>query len=139
VAASPHTPPVLLPRQDIRGGPILEPSPEPVETVERQADTTAPSPGVRTARWVTLGATGVFLAAGIIGLLVHEHEVGVFNKLTCGVDPMTGNVINRPNPNQGAFCRKLVDNASAGRTVGIVGLAGAGLLAVTSAVLFLAF
>jgi hypothetical protein len=141
VAAAPRPSPNLLPRQDIRGGPVLEPTPErePVETVDRQADPTGPSPGLRTARWVALGATGVFLATGITGFVIHEHEVGVFNKLTCGVDSMTGNVINRPNPNQGSFCRKLVDNASTGRTVGIVGLAGAGLLAVTSAVLFLAF
>jgi hypothetical protein len=141
LATAPLPSPTLPSGRDIRGGPVLEPTPErePVETVDRQADSAGPSPGLRTARWVALGATGVFLATGITGLIIHEHEVGVFNKLTCGVDAMTGNVINRPNPNQGSFCRKLVDNASTGRTVGIVGLAGAGLLAVTSAVLFLAF
>jgi hypothetical protein len=138
-APRPSTPPLLVPRPIASGGPLLEPTPEQPEAVERSAEPSTTSPGMRTARWVMLGATGVFLAAGITGLVVHEHEVGLFNKVSCRVDPSTGNVINGAKGASPGYCRMLVDNANTGRTVGIVGLAGAGLLAVTSAVLFLAF
>jgi hypothetical protein len=125
-------------RVDVAGGPVIEPVREEPDPADRPAPEGA-SAGLRTARWVVLGATGVFLAAGIAGLVIHEHEVGVFNKMSCRVDPVSGNIVSRSMPGTEAYCRMLVDNANNGRTVGIVGLAGAGLLGITSAVLFLAF
>lgn len=128
----------LAGRADVAGGPVIEPVREEMDPADRPAPE-EPSAGLRTARWVVLGATGVFLAAGIAGVVIHEHEAGIFNRMSCRVDAITGNVVNRGMPGSEAYCRTLVDNANTGKTVGIVGLAGAGLLGITSAVLFLAF
>lgn len=122
----------------VSGGPVITPVRDEAEPPDHPTPE-GPSPGLRTARWVMIGATGAFLAAGIAGLIIREHEVGMFNASNCGIDPVNGNVVNRPKPASIGYCRTVVDNANTGRTVGIVGLAGAGLLAVTSAVLFLAF
>jgi hypothetical protein len=138
-ASAPTLPPprALPTRGDLAGGPVIEPVREELDPADRPPPE-GPSSGVRTARWVVLGATGVFLATGIAGVVIHEHEVGVFNKMSCRVDPNSGNVVTAM-PGAAAYCRMLVDNANTGKTVGIVGLAGAGLLGITSAVLFLAF
>jgi hypothetical protein len=108
---------------------------DPFDSTDRPPPEPGPSPGVRTARWVVLGATGVFLAAGIAAVVVSEHETRLFNQ-GCAIDPLGNIVVKNSTP---AFCRQVHDNASNGRIAGIVGLAGAGLLAITSAVLFVAF
>jgi hypothetical protein len=133
----PVRPTTTASRGDLTGSAVIEPVREDPDPPDRPVE--GASPGLRTARWVMVGATTAFLAAGIAGLVIREHEVGMFNKSRCGVDAVSGNVINRGQPTSTPYCRMLVDNASTGKTVGIVGLAGAGVLAVTTAVLFFAF
>jgi hypothetical protein len=103
--------------------------------IDRPSPPPAPSRRLRAARWATLGAAGLFLAAGISGAVIHDRKVDQFNDGGCEKDPADGS-IRAGNP---STCRSLLDTASGGKTAAVIGLAGAGLLALTSGVLFFAF
>jgi PEGA domain len=131
-----QSPPPALERRELAGGPLIEPVHEEADPFDRPPpEPGGASAGVRTARWVVLGATGLFLAAGITAMVISEHETRLFNE-GCAIDSF-GNIVVKTSPPP--FCRKVHDNAANGKIVGIVGLAGAGLLGITSAVLFVAF
>lgn len=91
--------------------------------------------GLRTARWVAAGAGVLFLAAGITGVVIHDRKIGQFNQAGCMRDPTTG-AIRVGNVDT---CSSLIETADAGKYTGIVGFAGAGLLAITSGILYFAF
>lgn len=97
----------------------------------------APSPGLRAARWVALGLTGVALAVGAAGVVTHEQKIADFNG-RCGLDEQ-GQPMNTKAGITPQGCGTLLDRADTGRKVAVAGFVGAGLLAVTSAVLFIAF
>lgn len=119
-------------RVDVR----LQPDPAVIKVPDDEADPPAPpSSALRTARWVGVGAAGLFLAAGITGAVVHDRKIGQFNDAGCMRDPVTGAI----RAGNATTCQPLIDTASTGKTAAVVGFAGAGLLALTSAILFFAF
>jgi hypothetical protein len=123
-------------------GRAMLPQPPPVDVVHDQQDDEkppepTPNSAVHTARWIALGFTAVFAAGGTAGFLIREQNVKNFNLNKCSIDSRTGNLMSPTG--QGTNCRAWAQNADTAKTVGMVGLVGAGLLAVTSAVLFFAF
>ncbi|HVR61194.1 MAG TPA: PEGA domain-containing protein [Polyangia bacterium] len=118
------------------GDPVT-PVPTPVTpanppTVTAAADQPAPSanPRLRTAAWASAAGGGAFLAAGVTFLLLGQRKVDSFkNDNTCDID-------DRGGVTGGSHCQDLYDSWHTDRTVGIVGVAVGGALAVTSAVLF---
>ncbi len=110
------------------------PTAEPATTKLQVFETPPPPPPesshpLRTWRRVALGATAVFLTGGVGGLVFHELKVRDFNDRGCrGGDP-------DPQP----ACKAILDDASTGKTVAVVGFVGAGVLALTSSLLYFAF
>jgi hypothetical protein len=140
-AASPSASPLTTPAVETPPVAMLGPSPGgPGAPTGNATDAAArmPSPGVTAARWVTLGATGLFLASGIAGLVTHEGRISKFNA-GCELNPATGQPQRTGGLTTDQECRDFLSDANTGKTVAIVGFAGAGLLAVTSALLFFAF
>ena len=127
-------PAALAPRNDLSAPSVIEPVPEKPEAPDRPPEPVT-SPALRTARWVTAAAAVVFVAGGAAGFVIRERNVRNFNDDKCSLDRGTVKGL----PGQGSACQALAQNASTAKVVGIVGMAGAGLLAVSSAVLFIAF
>lgn len=138
-AASPSAPsPLTTPAVEAPPVAMLGPSPGAPTGNATDAAASRPNPGVTAARWVTLGATGLFLASGIAGLVTHEGRISKFNA-GCELNPATGQPQRTGGLTTDQECRDFLSDANTGKTVAIVGFAGAGLLAVTSALLFFAF
>jgi hypothetical protein len=129
-------PPTLAPREDVAVPSVIEPVPEKADPPDRPPPEPGASAGVRTARWVLVAAAAVFVAGGTAGLLIREQNVKTFNNDNCFL--ANQGTVKGPT-NQSGSCKALAQNASTAKVVGIVGMAGAGVLAVTSAVLFIAF
>jgi hypothetical protein len=124
-------------RRDLVQQPMIEPVGEAApEEADRPAEP-APNSTARTARWIALGFTAVFAAGGVAGMLIREQNVKSFNDSRCSLDARTRTVMSPTG--QSINCRAWAQNADTAKTIGIVGAVGAGLLAVTSAVLFVAF
>jgi hypothetical protein len=108
--------------------------PEPAGTGP-EPDRPTPSNGLRVAAWSTGAASVVFLAGGAIEMVMASQKLDTFGKTlapggngrSCGTDQMNYG---------GGECQTLHDDWSRSRTLGLVGLIGGGLLAATSATLF---
>jgi hypothetical protein len=125
-------------RRELVQQPMIEPVHEAAEGSESDRPSEpSPSSTAHTARWIALGFTAVFAAGGAAGFLIREQNVKSFNGNRCSVDSRSGTLMSPAG--QATNCRAWSQNAETAKTVGIVGAVGAGLLAVTSAVLFFAF
>jgi hypothetical protein len=92
-------------------------------------------PWLRTTRRVSLVATGVALAVGVAGLVMHELTMSDFNKSGCKYKSEDNSVWG-PRGAMDAGCRSKYDNAAMGKNVAVGGLIGTGALASTSAVFY---
>jgi hypothetical protein len=124
-----------------QAAPAAQPTPPPAVVIE-QPPAKEPEParsgtGLQTARWVAVGTGGVFLAAGIAGALLNYTNIRDFNT-DCGGTDREGRALGMGG-GRDATCQSNLDTAKTGKTVAIVGFAGAGVLAITSAILFFAF
>src|SRR4051812_40646371 len=102
-----------------------------------------PAPGARPPAWVpttrrvTSIATGVALAAGITWWALHNSQMSDFNG-SCQYDA-NADVVHGPLGAGDPTCKSKLDTANTSKTIEIVSFVGAGALAVTSAVLYVAF
>jgi PEGA domain len=129
VKAATETPPVAEP--------TVTTDPEPLP---KQPDEPRPSATLQGARWVAVGAGGLMLAAGVVGAIINHSNMTELNRTggVCGgINPM-GQAVDK-NGKPDPICQSKLDTANTGKTVAIVGFAGAGVLAITSAILFFAF
>jgi hypothetical protein len=121
--ASPPPPPPLAVRSDLPSAGGAEPDREPAGNA------------MKVAAWSTGAAGVVLLAAGTIELVVASQKLDRFGKTlapggngrSCGTDQSSYG---------GGECLTLHDDWSRAHTLGLVGLIGGGLLAATSATLF---
>jgi hypothetical protein len=133
VALSENAPPplVMAPNQIAPPPPASDPRSAP-------ADVPPPSSNgsvLRVAAWSTGVAAVLVLTAGVVETLAASHKLDTFNTTlapdgsgrSCGTD--------RTNYG-GGVCATLHGDWSQARTLGIVGLVGGGVLAATSATLF---
>jgi hypothetical protein len=114
------------------GPEIHQPGPQPV------AVGGGPPSWVPTTRLVTSIATGVAVAAGITWLALRESQLSDFNGVPCQFDSDT-NVVHGPKGAGDATCRSKLDTANTSKSIAVASFVGAGVLAVTSAVLYIAF
>jgi hypothetical protein len=91
---------------------------------------------LKLARWTALGAATVFLAGGVGGAYYNWKHGQDFNEKGCFFDDHGS--LQHPKGDLPA-CARLVEATKNGETVAIVGFAGAGILALSSALLFFAF
>src|SRR5262245_37410589 len=138
---APLPPPLIVNVQPASSSPppvvLTAPPPDPSATPVSKRD--GRGSVARPTRWALLGGAALFLGAGTVAVLMHERSISDFNDpgKTCrnngGVAIDTRTLM--PDPS----CQSLLDNASTQKKVAWVGFAGAGVLAITSAVLFFTF
>jgi hypothetical protein len=126
-----ETPPTAAPEPSV----VAEP-----ELPAKQPEPPGPSATLQGARWVAVGAGGLMLAAGIAGAVINHSNMTEVNSSSgpCRGVNDKGMAVNG-NGMPDASCQSKLDTANTGKTVAIVGFAGAGVLALTSAILFFAF
>jgi hypothetical protein len=94
-----------------------------------------PGSGLRVAAWSTAAGSLALLAAGTVELVVANHKVSEFERT-----PIEGNSDLSCGTDQSQFggddCARLHADWKRAQTLGLVGLVGGGLLAATSATLF---
>lgn len=114
---------VSVPTEPAHGVP---PGPVPVPTPPTSMHTGSLP---RTLAWVSLTGAGAGVVAGVLGLSVRAALVGTYN-----TDPLCPGT---RSTHQGSTCQSRLDTGSAMRALEIGGFVTAGVLGVTSAVLFL--
>jgi hypothetical protein len=109
---------------------VSRPAPTPVES--------PPSDGKRMAARLTLVATGVALAVGGAGFAYGETKMRDAKEDGC--TKRSDGVVFGPGDVMGdQHCTSLYESGSSGRRLGTIGLVGAGVLGVTSALLYFVF
>lgn len=83
----------------------------------------------RTFGWVVLGAAGIFVATGVVGLIERSVAVGDFNGNTACTTQKSNALSSQ--------CSGWLDNGNTGQTLAVAGFVGAGVSGALSAVLLL--
>jgi len=128
VAETPAHEPVATP------APLTAVAPEPPA-----APPAEPAEGPSVARvalkWTTAGLAGAGLATGIIGTVLHSHNVSKFGSSGCRIRDGAGVLESTGAPDP--TCQSLLDSYKTDQTVAIIGYVAAGAFAAASLVLFL--
>ncbi len=95
-----------------------------------------PGTGIRVARWLTLVAAVALIGGGVYEVLSHENKIADFNRMDCSLDA-AGRAYQAGMPS--ASCQRTNTEAGAAKRFATYGFVGAGVMAATSALLFLAF
>jgi hypothetical protein len=96
----------------------------------------SPGTGIKVARWLTLVAAVALVGGGVYEALTHENKIADFNRLDCSLDT-AGRAYQAGMPS--ATCQRTNTEAGDAKRFATYGFVGAGVMAATSAVLFLAF
>lgn len=113
-------------------GPIAGPATPPPNAGEA---TSSRGGALRVAAWSTGAAAVAFLAGGTIETVSASHKLDEFGRTLAPDSPGRSCGVDQPRYGGGA-CVTLHDDWSRARTLGLVGLVGGGVLAATSATLF---